>query len=50
MSLLPFGKAGQYLLYHVQHAVIAQEDGPLLDPAWLDPVPATSESRFPRRG
>ena len=37
MSLLPFGKAGQYLLYHVQHAVIAQDDGPLLDPAWLDP-------------
>ena len=37
MSLLPFGKAGEYLLYHVQHAVIAQDDGPLLDPAWLDP-------------
>jgi glycine/D-amino acid oxidase-like deaminating enzyme len=37
MSLLPFGKAGQYLLYHVQHAVIAQDDGPLLDLAWLDP-------------
>src|SRR5262249_45423632 len=37
MSLLPFGKAGQSLLYHVQHAVIARDNGPLLDLAWLDP-------------
>jgi len=37
MSLLPFGKPGQHLLYHVQHVVIAQADQPLLDPAWLDP-------------
>jgi glycine/D-amino acid oxidase-like deaminating enzyme len=37
MTLLPFGKAGQYLLYHVRHVVIAQHDEPLLDPAWLDP-------------
>lgn len=37
MSLLPFGKAGQYLLYHVQHAVIARDNGPMLDLAWLDP-------------
>src|SRR5262245_31380935 len=36
MSLLPFGNAGQYLLYHVQHAVVARHDGLLLDPAWLD--------------
>jgi glycine/D-amino acid oxidase-like deaminating enzyme len=36
MSLLPFGKRGEYLLYHVQHAVIAQDIKPLLDPAWLD--------------
>lgn len=37
MSLLPFGESGQYLLYHVRHAVIAQSNGPLLDRAWLDP-------------
>jgi glycine/D-amino acid oxidase-like deaminating enzyme len=37
MSLLPFGKAGQYLLYHVRHAVIARDEGPLVDAAWLDP-------------
>jgi len=37
MSVLPFGGNGQYLLYHVRHAVIAQSNGPLLDRAWLDP-------------
>ncbi len=37
MSLLPFGGHGQYLLYHVRHAVIAENNGPLLDHAWLDP-------------
>ena len=37
MTLLPFGKTGQYLLYHVRHAVIAQENEPLLDPAWRHP-------------
>jgi len=37
MSLLPFGKPGQYLLYHVQHAIVAQDERPLLDPAWLEP-------------
>jgi len=36
-SLLPFVGAGRYLLYHVQHAVIARADAPLPDPAWLDP-------------
>ena len=37
MSLLPFGKTGHRLLYHVQHSVIAQAREPLLDPEWLDP-------------
>jgi len=37
MGLLPFGRNGQYMLYHVRQMVIAQDDGPFLDPAWLDP-------------
>jgi hypothetical protein len=37
MSLLPFGVNGQYLLYHVRHAVMAQSHEPLPDRAWLDP-------------
>ena len=37
MCLLPFGRAGQYLLYHVDHGVIAQHKAPFLDRGWLDP-------------
>jgi glycine/D-amino acid oxidase-like deaminating enzyme len=37
MSLLPFGEKGRYLLYHVRDSVIAEDNGLLLDPAWLDP-------------
>ena len=37
MCLLPFGGASQYLLYHVDHGVIAQDKAPLLDHRWLDP-------------
>jgi glycine/D-amino acid oxidase-like deaminating enzyme len=36
MTVLPYGKTGLYLLYHVQHVVIARDEAPLLDPAWLD--------------
>jgi glycine/D-amino acid oxidase-like deaminating enzyme len=36
MTVLPFGKSGRYLLYHVDHAVIASHDGVLMNPAWLD--------------
>jgi len=36
MSLLPYGGTGQYLLFHVQHSVIAREDTLFLDPRWLD--------------
>jgi len=37
MCLLPFGRAGQYLLYHVGHGVIAQAKTDFLDRRWLDP-------------
>lgn len=37
MTLLPFGKSGRYLLYHVEHAVIARENAPVMNPAWLAP-------------
>ena len=37
MCLLPFGNAGQYLLYHVDYGVIARSIAPFLDRRWLDP-------------
>jgi glycine/D-amino acid oxidase-like deaminating enzyme len=37
VSLLPYGPKGQHLIYHVEHAVIAREDTPLMNPAWRDP-------------
>jgi glycine/D-amino acid oxidase-like deaminating enzyme len=37
ISVLPFGNAGRYLLFHVQHSVLVQENAPLLDATWLDP-------------
>jgi glycine/D-amino acid oxidase-like deaminating enzyme len=36
VSLLPYGATGQYLLFHVEHSVIAQEDTLFLNPRWLD--------------
>lgn len=36
MTVLPFGRTGRYLLYHVRHMVIARDESPLLDPSWLD--------------
>ncbi len=36
LTVLPFGRSGRYLLYHVRHAVIAREEATLLDPRWLD--------------
>jgi glycine/D-amino acid oxidase-like deaminating enzyme len=35
MSLLPQGRSGNFLLYHVRHSVIDQKVGTTLDPAWL---------------
>lgn len=37
LSLLPLAEPGQHLLYHVEQAVIARHDGPVLDRGWLDP-------------
>ena len=39
-SLLPFGSDGDHMINHVDCSVIAREDTPLLDPAWLDPATA----------
>ena len=36
-SLLPFGSGGDHLLFHVEHSVVAREDGRFLNPAWLTP-------------
>ncbi len=35
-SLLPFG-GDDHLLFHVAHSVVAREDVPFLNPAWLNP-------------
>ena len=36
MTVLPFGRTGQYLLYDVERVVIAREEGTQLNAAWLD--------------
>ena len=36
VSLLPYGTNNRYLMYHVEHSVIARSDGPQLDPKWRD--------------
>jgi hypothetical protein len=37
MTLLPYGKTGNYLLYCVDHSVIKKEIGPIMDQSWLIP-------------
>lgn len=37
MTLLPFGKTNQYLLYHVKHVVIACDEAAFLNRKWLQP-------------
>jgi glycine/D-amino acid oxidase-like deaminating enzyme len=34
-SLLPYGKTGDFLLYHVDHSVVASATAPFLDRDWL---------------
>jgi hypothetical protein len=34
VSLLPYGTSNQYLMYHVEHSVIARADGAQLDQKW----------------
>jgi glycine/D-amino acid oxidase-like deaminating enzyme len=38
MTVLPFGRTGQFLLYHVDHTVISRDVGQNLNRAWLDPL------------
>lgn len=38
MCLLPFGGAGQYLLYHADFGVIAREKAQFVNRQWLDPT------------
>ena len=34
-TLLPYGKSNKYLLYHVDHSVIARKNSKEIDPSWL---------------
>lgn len=43
-SLLPLDRAGRHLLFHVAQSVVARDDAPLLDPAWLEPSAAPFET------
>jgi len=40
MTLLPYGKSGNYLLYNVEHNVIERRVEKILEPQWLDPSTA----------
>ena len=40
MNVLPFGKTGNFLLYHVNHTVIQRTTAEFLPPAWLYPETA----------
>ena len=44
MTILPFGTSGNFLLYHVDHAVIASEVKHCLNQEWL--TKSSSPSRF----
>jgi hypothetical protein len=37
MTVLPYGKTDDFLLYNVVHAVVAREVAQQLDPRWLNP-------------
>ncbi len=36
MTLLPYGKSNRFLLYHVEHSVIARENAVYMNQAWLN--------------
>ena len=36
LTLLPYGKTGNFLLYCVDHSVIAKKTGYTIDPSWLN--------------
>ncbi len=50
MTLLPYGKSGDFLLYHVVHSVIARETGAQINRSWLTreeaPFSSVDRSRF----
>lgn len=50
MTLLPFGHTGRFLLYHVDHAVIARETAALMPREWLNgwSAPAPDQGWFSR--
>lgn len=37
MTIFPYGKTGQFLLYHVDYSVVKTEINKTLNPDWLDP-------------
>lgn len=39
-SVVPFGKSGRFLLYHVEHSVLARVVSTQMPPAWRDPETA----------
>lgn len=50
LTVLPFGRSGQFLLYHVEHSVLARAVGTQLPAAWRDPktAPAPPAGFFSR--
>lgn len=44
MSVLPFGKTGQFLLYHVERSVMQRSVNPQMPQSWLDTATAPSSS------
>lgn len=42
MTVLPFGKTGNFLLYHVEHSVVATKVCMKIPEGWLDPLSSPS--------
>lgn len=42
MTVLPFGQTGRFLLYHVEHTVVATEIDTQMPMGWLDPLNSPS--------
>lgn len=40
MTILPYGKSDNFLLYHVEHTLVAKEISSQMDPGWLIPESA----------
>jgi glycine/D-amino acid oxidase-like deaminating enzyme len=48
MTILPFGRTGKYVLYHVEHSVIERRDQALLPKSWLSKDTAPFSKRDQR--